>query len=177
MTRSQALSILADLKRRLLRLEKKAKAVPTVSSQPVQQTLQLPVPFVAITQPYGTENWTLYPSTGRHWGLDLRAPLNTPVRAPKDGEVIESGYNDSLGYWLQFFDGKIYHVLPHLQGKAKLGKYKQGQEMQKIGNTGKIKGVHCHLECWTERMTDRINQLRTRGTKITLDPVVVYKLK
>jgi len=141
------------------------------------EVLRLPVPFKAITQPYGTVNWQLYPLTGGHWGLDLRAEYGTPVTAPKTGEVVDSGYSEALGYWLQFFDGTIYHVLPHLQGRAKLGKYKQGDELQKIGNTGRIKGVHCHLECWKERMVDRVNQLKTQGAQITLDPAVVYKLK
>jgi murein DD-endopeptidase MepM/ murein hydrolase activator NlpD len=148
-----------------------------LKKKPVKEVLQLPVPFKAITQAYGTENWKLYPATGRHWGLDLRANIGTIVSAPMTGEVIDSGFEKALGYWLQFFDGEIYHIIPHLQGKAVVGPYKQGQELQKIGNTGKIVGVHCHLECWTERMVDRVAQLKARGAKITLDPAIVYKLK
>lgn len=141
------------------------------------QTPKLPVPFLAITQAYGIENRSLYPTTGRHWGLDLRAKEGTPVTAPLDGEVIESKYTHSLGYYLQFFDGKDYHVIPHLKGLARLDKYKQGDKLQEIGKTGKIVGVHCHLEIWTERMVNRIEQLRTRGLQITKDPAVYYKLK
>lgn len=138
---------------------------------------KLPVPFLAITQAYGIENWSLYPTTGRHWGLDLRASEGTPVTAPLDGEVIESKYTESLGYYIQFFDGTHYHIIPHLKGLARLDTYKQGEKLAEIGKTGKIKGVHCHLEVWKEKMVNRIEQLRTRGTQITIDPAVYYNLK
>jgi murein DD-endopeptidase MepM/ murein hydrolase activator NlpD len=166
-----------EIQESYIELLKRSINVATNFLKKKEEILQLPVPFKGITQPYGTVNWSLYPSTGRHWGLDLRAALGTPVTAPRSGEVIESSYNDSMGYYLQFFDGKIYHVIPHLKGYAKLGKYKQGQKMQEIALTGRITGVHCHLECWNKRMTDRINQLKKEGTVITMDPAVVYKLK
>lgn len=145
-------------------------------SAPTRLKPQLPVPFERITQAYGVYNPLLYPSTNYHWGLDLRAAKGTPVKAPLDGEVIESGYSKALGYWLQFFDGEHYHVIPHLAAKAKLQKYKQGDVLGEISNTGSITAVHCHLEVWNEKMTDRVKQLKERGWDVTQDPAKYYGL-
>lgn len=137
----------------------------------------LPVPFLKITQAYGTYNPALYPSTHYHWGLDLRASKGTPAKAPLDGEVIETGYSKALGYWLQFFDGKHYHVIPHLATRANLGSYGQGEVIGHVSDTGLVTAVHCHLEIWTERMVDRVKQLQDRGWEITIDPATYYNLK
>lgn len=136
----------------------------------------LPVPFLRITQPYGVYNPQLYPSTNYHWGLDLRAAKGTPVVAPLDGEVIESSYNQSLGYWLQFFDGEHYHLYMHLDAAPVPGAYKRGDMLARISDTGSITAVHCHLEIWNERMIDRIAQLKESGFDVTIDPAVYYEL-
>lgn len=136
----------------------------------------LPVPYKGITQAYGNYNPTLYPATGYHWGLDLRATFGTQVKAPLDGEVLESTYSKGLGYYIQFFDGKHYHIIPHLKGVTPLGKYKRGDVIGLIGGTGTMTAVHCHLEIWNERMTNRVQQLKDNGWEITIDPAKYYKL-
>jgi murein DD-endopeptidase MepM/ murein hydrolase activator NlpD len=139
---------------------------------------QLPIPFLAITQGYGVYNPTLYPSTGYHWGTDLRATIGTKIKAPLSGEIIEAGDTSALGFYLQMKlnDGN-YMVVPHLAKMPVKGKYKQGEVIGELGATGKIVGVHFHVEIWKKVMSDRVNQLKNHGWTVTTDPAVYFNLK
>ncbi len=85
-------------------------------------------------------------------GVDLGAPLGTPVMASADGEIIvakASGYNGGYG---------SYVVVQHANGSqtlyahlSKVSTYagatvKQGQVIGAVGSTGRSTGNHLHLE-------------------------------
>ena len=87
-----------------------------------------------------------------HNGVDLAAPLRTPVLASAEGKVIvsrTSGYNGGYG---------IYVVVSHANGtqtvyahmstnKVSVGEQvNQGQVIGAIGMTGKTTGPHLHFE-------------------------------
>jgi len=90
---------------------------------------------------------------GRHHrGVDIPAPLGTPILAAKGGRVIFSGYN---------FGGfgnitKILHVdgTVSLYGHAKKNFVKKGKIVRKgqiiaeVGRSGNATGPHLHFEIW-----------------------------
>lgn len=87
-----------------------------------------------------------------HNGVDLAAPVGTPIYASADGKVILSrtgGYNGGYG---------TYVVVSHANGTQTLYAHmstnlvevgdviKQGQRIGAIGMTGKTTGPHIHFE-------------------------------
>ena len=84
-----------------------------------------------------------------HWGVDLAAPLGTPILAASDGVVIKagpaSGYGNAI--YLQDADGdvQIYgHMRYLLVEPGQL--VSAGDVIAKVGNEGQSTGPHLHFE-------------------------------
>ena len=114
---------------------------------------RLPYPYNEyISQEYGVAN-PIYPKTGRHIGIDYACPVGTPIYAPWDGEVVLSGYSDTLGNYCYFkytFQGKVrVERNLHLKDKPAIGKFKAGEVIAYSGNTGAVEGNgHYHVDGW-----------------------------
>lgn len=96
--------------------------------------------------------WRRDPFTGLnqfHRGVDILAPIGTPVRAPADGVVIkaerDSGYGNTL--MISHGDG-IVTRFGHLSAfKVQAGqKVQRGDIVALVGNTGRSTGSHVHYE-------------------------------
>lgn len=95
------------------------------------------------TSPYG-QRWGR-----RHEGIDLAAPVGTPIFAPGEGEVIFAGWQRGYGNLI-----KIRHELGvetrygHLsQIRVRVGqKVSRGALIGDMGNTGRSTGSHLHYE-------------------------------
>jgi murein DD-endopeptidase MepM/ murein hydrolase activator NlpD len=84
-----------------------------------------------------------------HHGIDLAAPIGTPVYAARDGEVVEAKRrgNHGLSIKIRHEDG-WYTVYSH---NSKLlvekgDKIRQGDKIALSGNTGRSTGPHIHFE-------------------------------
>lgn len=87
-----------------------------------------------------------------HGGIDIGAPLGTPVRAPADAVVADVGHYYFCGKTLTLDMGQgLYSVYCHLSRiKVNPGAHvKQGQVVGKIGATGRTTGPNLH---WTVRL-------------------------
>lgn len=85
-----------------------------------------------------------------HKGIDIAAPVGTPVFAASDGEVISAGWN-SGGYGnliqLRHFDGSITVYAHNSKIFVSTGQVvKQGQPISAMGSTGRSTGPHLHFE-------------------------------
>ncbi len=102
-----------------------------------------------ITSRFG---WRRSPFTGLkefHDGLDIGAPLGTPIVAPGKGRVSKVGYHRHLGRYLQIDHGRrCITTYAHLSGfNATLGqKVKRGEVIAYMGNSGRSTGSHLHYE-------------------------------
>lgn len=92
------------------------------------------------------------PFTGHasfHNGIDLGAPVGTPVYAAKDGKVIEKGFNDIYGYYVIIqHPGNYQTVYGHLS-KILVNLYDEiesGRIIAKTGMSGRCTGPHLHFE-------------------------------
>lgn len=121
-----------------------------------------------ITQAYGIEDRKTYPKTGRHIGTDFRAALGTAIYAPHDGKITRTGTSDVLGNWLEFEFANKYMVALHLTHQPVKKEYKKGDIIGNVGSTGKIFGVHAHLEGWNKPM-DRASLTDTNWNVMTFD--------
>lgn len=85
-----------------------------------------------------------------HKGIDIAAPIGTPIFAAADGQVISSGWN-SGGYGnlvkIKHFDGSISLYAHNSKILVRNGEWvKQGQQIAKMGSTGFSTGPHLHFE-------------------------------
>jgi murein DD-endopeptidase MepM/ murein hydrolase activator NlpD len=93
-------------------------------------------------------------SGGRsHRGIDVEAPLNSPVRAIRSGTVIEAGTHRGLGHFVVVEHGRdlcsLYAHLNRLEVRQGQ-RVRQGHVLGAVGKTGNARhpwiAPHVHLE-------------------------------
>ena len=93
---------------------------------------------------------------GMHYGLDIAAPLGTPIRAIADGTVIEAGPASGFGLWIRIrhhdsnTSGGTVSVYGHMNTiTTPAGTHvTAGQQIATVGARGQATGPHLHLEIW-----------------------------
>lgn len=102
-----------------------------------------------ITSGFGTR---ISPFTGQktmHKGIDVAAPMGTPIFAPADGVVIFSGAKAGYGNFIMVAHG--YGVVSRFghnaQNMVQPGqKVQKGDQIATVGMTGRSTGPHLHYE-------------------------------
>ncbi|WP_245593116.1 M23 family metallopeptidase [Deinococcus frigens] len=104
--------------------------------------------YQTISSGYGER--TLEGTEEMHYGVDIVAPLGTPVRAARSGRVLESRPDFDRGWgWtvvIEHPDGWITryaHLSANLISKGEL--VNRGQAIGRVGNTGRSTGPHLHF--------------------------------
>jgi murein DD-endopeptidase MepM/ murein hydrolase activator NlpD len=96
--------------------------------------------------------WRLDPFTGRnamHEGVDYVVPLGTPITAAAGGIVVYSDLHPQYGNMVEIDHGnEIITRYAHASKLlVKVGQVvKRGQELAKVGSTGRSTGNHLHFE-------------------------------
>ncbi|WP_373283218.1 M23 family metallopeptidase [Nocardia vinacea] len=121
----------------------------------------------SFTSGYG-ERWGVL-----HPGVDVAAPIGTPIYAVEDGTVIDAGPAAGFGMWVRMRgdDGTVT-VYGHINtALVSVGQHVlAGDEIATVGNRGESTGPHCHFEVWLNG-TDRIDPLPWLATRgISLGP-------
>ncbi|WP_448615578.1 peptidoglycan DD-metalloendopeptidase family protein [Modestobacter sp. URMC 112] len=84
-----------------------------------------------------------------HWGLDLAAPLGTPILSAAEGVVLRAGAASGYGkaIYIQDADGDV-HVYGHMRHLlVEAGDVvAAGDLIAKVGNEGQSTGPHLHYE-------------------------------
>ena len=87
-----------------------------------------------------------------HYGIDIAAPLDAPVKATLDGTVISSGWSSETGYVIaiQHRDNVITLYKHNAKIFKNVGNFvKAGDVIATVGNTGELSsGPHLHFEIW-----------------------------
>jgi murein DD-endopeptidase MepM/ murein hydrolase activator NlpD len=109
----------------------------------------MPVATVAVSSSFG---WRRNPFSGNfqpHRGVDLAAPLGTPVVATMDGTVVASGSHGGYGLLVSLANE---HGLETRYGHLSRLAVSLGQQIHKgevigyVGSTGNSTGPHLHYE-------------------------------
>jgi len=108
-----------------------------------------------------------------HWGIDLAAPLGTPVYAATDGVVLRAGPASGYGnaVYIQDADGDV-HIYGHMRYySVRAGQVvNAGDQIAKVGNEGQSTGPHLHYEIHRGGMhgrpTDPQKYLADRGISV-----------
>jgi LysM repeat protein len=112
-----------------------------------------------ITDYFGTRN-------GKHKGLDIAGPIGSPVFTVDDGVVSKSYFSSSYGHVIFIKHPNGFEtVYAHLHKRfVREGEnVKRGQQIGKLGNSGRSSGPHLHFEVhngeWTYEKNNAINPL------------------
>ncbi|MCW2676292.1 MAG: Peptidase family [Modestobacter sp.] len=108
-----------------------------------------------------------------HWGIDLAAPLGTPIVAAADGVVLRAGPASGYGnaVYIQDADGnvEIYGHMRYMYVHAG-DVVSAGDTIAKVGSEGQSTGPHLHFEIHKGGMngkpTDPANWLAARGITV-----------
>lgn len=103
-----------------------------------------------VTSGFGPRKAPTAGASTQHKGIDLAAPLNTPILAAKAGTVsISKDEATGYGKWIEIkHDDGTKSRYGHLNSRAvQVGaKVSAGQEIGKMGSTGTSTGSHLHFE-------------------------------
>ena len=110
-----------------------------------------------ITSGYGKR---VSPFTGKiamHSGVDVAAPVGTPILAPADGVVIFSGAKVGYGNFIMIAHG--YGIVSRYghnhQNMVQPGqKVSRGDQIATVGMTGRTTGPHLHYEVVVDGQTE-----------------------
>ena len=86
-----------------------------------------------------------------HKGVDLAAPIGTPIYATGDGRIELIDRHNGYGNMIKIAHDKTYsslyaHLLKFQKGLSKGSRVKRGQVIGYVGQTGLADGPHCHYE-------------------------------
>jgi murein DD-endopeptidase MepM/ murein hydrolase activator NlpD len=108
--------------------------------------LKFPVPKGVLTSPFGYR-WGRF-----HKGLDIAAPIGSPVLSCADGKIVFTGTRKRFRRYgntvLVDHGNGAYTYYAHLSEiLVKKGQLvRKGQKIALVGNSGRSTGPHCHLE-------------------------------
>lgn len=134
-------------------------------------------PMFASPIPIGTYQFTSC-YCGRwgtfHGGIDMAAPLGTPIHAASDGVVIAAGPASGYGNWVQVrgADGTVT-MYGHMASSGVLVQKGQhvtaGDVIALVGNEGFSTGPHLHFEVWKNGTTkiDPMPWLAQHGVRLS----------
>ncbi|SDC88492.1 Murein DD-endopeptidase MepM and murein hydrolase activator NlpD, contain LysM domain [Geodermatophilus telluris] len=96
-----------------------------------------------VTSCYGARWGTM------HYGIDIAAPIGTPVFAPDGGVVLQAGPASGFGQavYVQHDDGRVTvygHVNRFFVSAGQV--VSTGQQIAEVGNKGQSTGPHLHFE-------------------------------
>ena len=109
-----------------------------------------PVRTAEFTSGYGTRTDPFRGGAARHQGIDLAAPVGTPIYATAEGTVSEAGYNSGgYGNLIKLDHGRgietrYGHLSRILVSPGQ--RIARGQLIGRMGSTGRSTGSHLHYE-------------------------------
>ena len=115
--------------------------------------------------------WRLDPFSGRsgfHEGLDFAAPSGTPILAAAGGVVIAAEYHSQYGNMLEIDHGNdiITRYAHASRLLVKIGDIvRRGQQVAKVGSTGKSTGPHLHFEVLVKGIPQNPRKFLSAGAR------------
>lgn len=104
-----------------------------------------------LSSPYGRRRHPILMYEIFHHGVDLAAPMNTPIMAAMDGVITQLGRKGGYGKYIRIRHTDGYQTAyGHMNGyrqDLKVGsKVKRGEVIGYVGSTGRSTGPHLHFE-------------------------------
>ena len=111
-----------------------------------------------LSSPYGKRRHPILMYEIFHHGVDLAAPMNTPIQAAADGTITQLGRKGAYGKYIRIRHADGYQsAYGHMNGyrqDLKVGsQVKRGEVIGYVGSTGRSTGPHVHFEVWKNNKT------------------------
>jgi murein DD-endopeptidase MepM/ murein hydrolase activator NlpD len=128
---------------------------PTAISTPVAPTMSVSIPSRAplaassTSSSYGMRTHPVLGGTRAHKGIDLAAPVGTPVYATADGVVERADWFSSYGLYVAIEHGSDLETrYAHMSRLAVAAgeRVHKGEVIGYVGTTGRSTGPHLHYE-------------------------------
>ncbi|WP_246097872.1 M23 family metallopeptidase [Rhodococcus spelaei] len=108
----------------------------------------------------------------QHGGIDIAAPMGTPIKSAAAGEVISAGPASGFGQWVRVrHDDGVVTVYGHVETYlVSVGqRVEAGQQIATVGSRGESTGPHLHFETWDANgnRTNPSAWLADRGVGVT----------
>ncbi|QII06622.1 M23 family metallopeptidase [Rhodococcoides fascians A25f] len=108
----------------------------------------------------------------QHSGLDIAAPIGTPIYAAADGTVSDAGPASGFGLWVKVkHDDGTETIYGHVNDfSVQTGqRVSAGEQIATVGNRGQSTGPHLHFEVHDPSgvKVDPASWLSTRGVAVT----------
>ncbi|RBY97590.1 M23 family peptidase [Blastococcus sp. TF02-8] len=151
----------------LAELERQLSTAGAATPSPQLRTTGEGLVAGRVTSCYGSR------SGAQHNGVDIAAPIGTPIYAPDGGVVLHAGTANGFGYaiYLQHPDGTITvygHINHYFVSTGQV--VNAGEQIAEVGNRGQSTGPHLHFETHTGGLfANRVNPvpwLAARGISL-----------
>lgn len=138
--------------------EKAVELQNLLSTLTEQRSLFSSIPTVSpvmdgwITSRFGSRVSPFTGDISQHKGIDIAAPIGTPVYAPADGVVAFVGAKEGFGNFIMLAHGfgVVSGYGHNAQNLVTAGQVvKRGEQIATVGQTGRTTGPHLHYEIWT----------------------------
>lgn len=123
-----------------------ASQKPTAPSS--NDTWLTPLKSFRLTSPFGMRRHPILGIDRMHNGIDMAAPMDTPIYASRGGQITIAEENDSAGLYVQINHGDGFKsVYMHMNYFiVEVGDYvAQGQIIGYVGTSGLSNGYHLHF--------------------------------
>ena len=110
-----------------------------------------------------------------HGGIDIAAPIGTPIKSAANGTVLDAGPASGFGQWVRVFnDDGTTAVYGHVNDMyvTEGQRVRAGDVIASVGNRGQSTGPHLHLEIWDQSgaKIDPLPYLAARGVPMHWGP-------
>lgn len=116
------------------------------------ETIDIPLEQLYFTPPLTGEVSAGFMREKKHFGVDILAPKNTPIKAVMDGWVIASDWTLETGHTIgiQHANNLVSFYKHNSVLLKEIGSYvRAGEAVAIIGNSGTLSdGPHLHFELW-----------------------------
>lgn len=118
-----------------------------------------------------------------HKGVDLAAPIGTPIHATGDGRIQIIGRQNDYGNMVKLIHNKTYasiygHLLKFQKGLSKGDYVKRGQVIGYVGQSGLATGPHCHYEFHVNQQPKNPTTIKLpRSASVSSRESVAFHLK
>lgn len=163
------------------------KKLDTLSDSVIAVPSDKPVKTASFESAYGLRNDPFEGRRKMHAGIDLSAPIGTPIYATADGVVSDAGYNSGgYGNLIKINHGRnIETRYAHLSsiGVRPGQRVTRGQLIGRMGSTGRSTGSHLHYEVRIDgnpvnpipfmKSTDYLLAMRKKANTNSMDQVAL----